>query len=340
MKKLLNTLYVTTSGMYLRLEGECIAVGHEQKLVSRIPVHSLSGVVCIGNIMCSPHLLGYCAEKGVKVSFLTESGKFLARVEGAVSGNVMLRMNQMQTASDSKKSLSIAKNFIISKILNTRTVIQRRLRDHGDDEACRTAVSYLAQMVRRIPDTDNFDSLRGIEGECARLYFSVFNKLILSNHEIFDISTRNRRPPQDPTNSMLSFLYTLLAHECEGALESVGLDPQIGFFHALRLGRPSLALDLMEEFRAVTADRLTLSLINRNQISRKDFVVSASGAVSFKDDARKMIIQAWQKRKKEVIIHPFLNEKIEIGLLFYVQALLLSRCLRGDIDAYPPYLLK
>ena len=340
MKKLLNTLYVTTDGLYLRLEGECVVAEKEKKLVTRIPLHTLSGIVCMGNIMCSPHLLGGCAERGIHVSLLSENGRFLARVEGGVSGNVLLRVTQTMTATDPGKASKIAVGFVLGKLLNARTVVQRRLRDHGPDELCSRVVSLLAQMIRRLPGVEDLEQLRGIEGECAKLYFSVFNKLILTDLDTFGISTRNRRPPLDPTNALLSFLYTLLAHECEGALEGVGLDPQIGFFHALRPGRPSLALDLMEEFRASVADRVVLSLINRHQISKKDFVCSATGAVSLADDARKTVIQEWQKKKKDVIVHPFLNEKIELGLLFHVQALLLARHLRGDIDAYPPFLLK
>ena len=340
MKKLLNTLYVMTGGTYLHLDGECIVAEKEQKMTTRIPIHTLSGIICIGNIMCSPHLLGYCAESGVKVTFLTESGRFLARINGAVSGNVLLRVSQVKTSIDKVKSLDIAKSFILGKLLNTRYVLQRRLRDHGEDIQCQRTVDLLGSMVHRIHDVTDFDTLRGIEGECAKWYFATFNKLILTNHETFDIESRNRRPPLDPTNSMLSFLYTLLTHECEGALESVGLDPQIGFFHTLRPGRPSLALDLMEEFRVIIVDRLVLSLINRKQINKSDFLFSASGAVSFNEDARKKIIHFWQNRKKEAVTHPFLNEKMEIGLLFYAQALILARFLRGDIDAYPPYLQK
>ena len=340
MKKLLNTLYITTQGIYLRLDGESLVAEKEQKTVLRLPIHTLSGIVCFGNVMCSPFLLGHCAEKGVKISFLTEYGKFLARVEGGVSGNVMLRMAQTAAARDPAESCAIARNIVTGKILNTRTVLQRRLRDHGNDENCSRIVQLMAHMVRRLESVTDLETLRGIEGEAAKLYFSVFNLLILNRDRSFEIKNRNRRPPLDPTNALLSFLYTLLVHDCEAALEGVGLDPQIGFLHALRPGRPSLALDLMEEFRAFIADRTVLSLINLNQISGTDFLVSETGAVTLKDDARKTVLLTWQKRKKELINHPFLNEKVEIGLLPHVQALLLARYLRGDLDTYPPFLWK
>ena len=340
MKKLLNILYIQTQGTYLRQEGETVVVERERNVIARIPIHTLSGIVCFGNVLCSPFLLGLCGERGVHVSFLSEHGKFMARVEGPVSGNVLLRVSQMKVASTSETALPIAKNFIIGKILNSRNVLQRRLRDHGPESSCEQAVQRLASYIRDVRNVGSLDQLRGTEGEAAASYFDVFNTLLMAQQSAFSIKGRNRRPPLDPMNALLSFLYTLLAHDCTGALESVGLDPQIGFLHALRPGRPSLALDLMEEFRAPLADRMALNLVNLQQLSPKSFKTTESGAVEMTDDAMKTLLKAWQMKKKETILHPFLNEKVEIGLLPYVQALLLARHLRGDLDAYPPFLLK
>ena len=340
MKKLLNTLYIQTQGIYLHQEGETVVIEKERQVVSKIPIHTLSGIVCFGNVLCSPFLLGLCGQRGVHVSFLSEHGSFLARVEGPVSGNVLLRTSQMKALEEKKHSKAIASNIVAGKILNTRNVLLRRIRDHGADSDCENAISDLARLVRSLQKAESIDVIRGIEGEAAACYFAVFNKLILTQEECFAIQNRNRRPPLDPTNALLSFLYTLLAHDCTGALESVGLDPQIGFLHALRSGRDSLAMDLMEEFRAPLADRMALSLINRQQLSAKSFKVTESGAVEMTEDARKTVLVAWQKKKKETLLHSFFNEKVEIGLLPYVQALLLARHLRGDIDAYPPFLLK
>ena len=340
MKKLLNTLYVQTQGSYLRQEGETVVVERERAVVARIPIHTLSGIVCFGNVLCSPFLLGLCGERGIHVSFLTEHGRFLARVEGPVSGNVLLRVAQMKAANDPRQARDIAASCVAGKMLNARTILQRRLRDHGDDEVCSHAVIELAGAVQQLRKAATTDEVRGVEGTAAARYFEAFNELIVAQRAAFAIRNRNRRPPLDPMNALLSFLYTLLAHDCVGALESVGLDPQIGFLHALRPGRPSLALDLMEEFRAPLVDRMALSLVNLQQLGPKDFKVSESGAVEMSEAARKTVLLAWQKKKQETILHPFLGEKVEIGLLPYVQALLLARHLRGDLDAYPSFLLK
>lgn len=340
MKKLLNTLYVQTQGSYLRQEGETVVVERERAVVARIPIHTLSGIVCFGNVLCSPFLLGLCGERGVHVSFLTEHGRFLARVEGPVSGNVLLRVAQMKAASAPRQARDIAASCVAGKMLNARTILLRRLRDHGDDEVCSHAVIELAGAVQQLRKAATTDEVRGVEGSAAARYFEAFNELIVAQREAFAIRNRNRRPPLDPMNALLSFLYTLLAHDCVGALESVGLDPQIGFLHALRPGRPSLALDLMEEFRAPLADRMALSLVNLQQLGPKDFKTSESGAVEMTEAARKTVLLAWQKKKMETVVHPFLGEKVEIGLLPYVQALLLARHLRGDLDAYPSFLLK
>lgn len=340
MKKLLNILYVSTQGVYLHQEGETVVAELNREVKLRLPIHTLSGIVCFGNVLCSPFLLGLCGERGVHVSFFTEYGKFLARVSGPVSGNVLLRREQHRTVDDATRSCEIAKSFVIGKIANSRTVLQRLLRDHGENEAVSFAVNRLANILLRIQSVPDVETLRGLEGEAANHYFSVFDNLIVSQKKEFTLTTRSRRPPLDPINTLISFLYTLLAHDCEGALEGVGLDPQMGFLHALRPGRPSLALDLMEEFRSILADRVAVSLVNLNQINSRGFVTSESGAVTMKDDTRKEVLTSWQKKKQETVLHPFINEQVEIGLLPHVQAQLLARHLRGDLDAYPPFLIK
>jgi len=341
MKKLLNTLYVTTQDAYLRKEGETVVVEKEKLVLLRLPIHTLQGIVTFGNAMTSPYLLNLCAERGVSVSFMSESGKFLARVTGPVSGNVLLRLAQMRAYEDKERKGEIARSFVIGKLLNARNVILRRMRDHGESDVLRDAAEKHADVVRRVRDSPpDAERLRGLEGEAGAVYFDCFNELLVAQQEDFSISGRNRRPPTDPMNALLSYLYTLLAHDCRGALEGVGLDPQIGFLHEVRSGRPSLALDLMEEFRAVLADRVALSLVNLRQVGLRDFKITESGAVEMKDNARKMVLQTWQKKKQEVVTHPFLGEKVTIGLLPHLQALLLARFLRGDLDAYPPYIQK
>lgn len=340
MKKLLNTLYVSTQGVYLHQEGETVVACLNRETKLRLPIHTLSGIVCFGQVACSPPLLGLCGERGVHVSFLTERGKFLARVTGPVSGNVLLRREQVRRTDKPGDTLEIARSFVLGKLANSRTVLQRAQRDHGSSEDVERAVDALAGIMRRARLAADIDALRGLEGEGANHYFKVFDHMVLAQREIFTMKVRSRRPPLDPLNALLSFLYTLLAHDCEAALEGVGLDPQFGFLHALRPGRPSLALDLMEEFRAMLADRVTLSLINMLQVNGKGFKTSESGAVVMDDDTRKIVLQTWQKKKQDQIQHPFLDEKIEVGLLPHAQALLLARHLRGDLDAYPPFLLK
>lgn len=341
MRKLLNTLYVTTQGAYLRQEGECVVVEVERQERLRLPIHTLSGMVCFGNVLCSPFLLGLCGERGVHVSFLSEHGRFLARVQGGINGNVLLRREQFRRAAAPAEALALARNMLAAKVANARTVLQRALRDHPEtdaDGACAHAVAKLGRTVIAIQDADDLAVLRGLEGDAAKLYFSVFDGMVVADKDAFFMHERSRRPPLDKLNALLSFLYTLLAHDAEGACEGIGLDPQAGFLHALRPGRPSLALDLMEEFRPFIADRLALSLINLKQITGKGFKTSETGAVVMDDDTRKTVLVAYQKRKQEEIRHPFLQENVPIGMLLHTQALLLARHLRGDLDAYPPFL--
>ena len=340
MKKLLNTLYVSTQGVYLHREGETVVAEREKQVVLRLPIHTLSAIVCFGNVLVSPFLMGLCAERGVHVSFLTENGRPLARVEGGKTGNVLLRVAQIEAARDPAKCATIARSFVIGKVLNARNVLQRRLRDHGDDAACASAVASLANVAQRLKNANDVEVIRGLEGEAASDYFAAFNSLIVAQKDDFRMEGRTRRPPRDPMNALLSFLYVLLANDCAGAAKSVGLDAQVGFLHALRSGRASLAFDLMEEFRAFFADRVALSLVNRGQIRKKDFKFTESGAVEMSETARKTVLVEWQNRKKDEVVHPFLNERVAAGLLPFVQAQLLAKHLRNDLDAYPPFLVK
>jgi CRISPR-associated protein Cas1 len=343
VKKLLNVLYVTTPNSYLSLDGENIVILVDGIEKLRIPVHNLESVVCFGYLGASPALMGFCAEKGIGLCFLSPYGKFLARVSGGVHGNVLLRKKQFCISDIENDCVSIAINCITGKLINSRVVIERGIRDHAeqvDVDALKKASEYIKSSSIRLQSCNTLDEIRGIEGDCAKTYFGVFNELILQQKDDFFMQGRNKRPPKDNLNAMLSFLYTLLAHDIQSALETVGLDPYVGFLHRDRPGRASLALDIMEEFRAFLVDRMVLSLINRKQIMAKGFTAKESGGVMMDKDTRKDILTAWQKRKQEEITHPFLNEKISIGLLPYVQALLLARYLRGDIDAYPPFLWK
>jgi len=340
MRKLLNVLYVTTPEAYLARDGENVIIRVEEENRFRIPIHNLEGIICFGYTGASPALMGLCAERGVSVSFLTEHGRFLARVTGPVSGNVHLRRRQYRMADDEQSSVAMAYSFITGKIANCRTVLQRAVRDHEgsiDAESVSKSVYALAGLIDRLGKCNNLDSVRGIEGEAAHIYFSSMNHIILDQKESFFMNERNRRPPLDNMNALLSFLYTLLAHDVESALETVGLDPAVGFLHRDRPGRPGLALDLMEELRPYLADRLALSLVNRRQITASGFCKKESGGIVMDDETRKAVLTAWQKRKQEEITHPFLNEKIAVGLIPYAQALLLARFLRGDLDDYPPF---
>lgn len=341
MKHLLNTLFVMTQGAYVSKEGECVVVSVEHEERMRVPIHNLGGMVCFGNVLCSPFLLGHCAESGVAVSFLTEHGRFLARVQGGATGNVLLRRDQYRRADDAGAAARLARSFVQGKTANARTVLQRAARDREEKEDVApldAAVLRLGRVLEDLKAERNLEDVRGREGDAARAYFGVFDRLVITQKECFFFRERSRRPPLDNLNALLSFVYTLLAHDCVGALESVGLDPQVGFLHRERPGRPSLALDLMEELRPFFADRMVLSLVNLRQVQSAGFRKSDSGAVEMDDDTRKAVLAAYQKRKQEEICHPFLDESVAVGLIPYTQALLLARHLRGDLDGYPPFL--
>ena len=343
MKKLLNTLYVTTQGAYLCHEGESVLVRVEKETRLRVPIHMLGSIVCFGQVACSQPLMGLCGERDVLISFLSEQGKFLARVHGPVSGNVLLRRKQYRLADSPAGALNIARSFVMGKIANSRTVMQRALRDHACQEGredMEAVVLRMSHQLRELEHVKALDELRGSEGDAANRYFGMFNHLITTQKDTFRFEGRNRRPPMDNINALLSYVYTLLTHDASAALESVGLDPQVGYLHAERPGRPSLALDLIEEFRAFIGDRLALSLVNLKQLQAGDFATTESGAVTMSDEARKTLLSAYQNRKQEEILHPFLDEKVKVGLLLHIQALLLARHIRGDFDGYPPFIWK
>ena len=336
MKKLQNSLYITKQGAYLHKERETLVIEVEKEKVMQVPIHAIQAIYCFGNVMVSPFLMGFCGENGVHLAFCTEYGRFLGRLQGKQSGNILLRQAQYKVAEMQPEP--IARNIIAAKISNSRAVLYRRLRNHGDNEAVEQAIKQLHSSLRRLERMESLDQIRGIEGEAAATYFGVFNQLIQPSVQAdFQFNGCNRRPPRDPINALLSFLYSVVGNDISAALQGVGLDPQMGFLHQTRPGRDSLAQDVLEEFRAWWVDRLVLSLINRKQLKAKDFIIEASGAITLKDDARKVVLVALQNRKQETIKHPFLNEDVPIGLLPHVQALLLARHLRGDLAEYPPF---
>lgn len=341
MRKLLNVLYVTSPGGYLSRDGQNVVVRVEDVEKARLPIHLLEGIVCFTYVGASPGVMGLCAESGVGLSFLTESGKFLARVTGPTTGNVLLRRQQYRLADDVEACTSIVRNMIAAKIANCRAVLRRGMRDHSDKvstERIQQALEELSKVLRMVAECAQLDALRGIEGRAAQIYFSTFDELVLNPNPAFRFQTRTRRPARDNVNALLSFLYALLRHDVQSALEAVGLDPYVGFLHRDRPGRPSLALDLMEELRPYLADRLALSLINRRQVRPKGFIVTETEGVRMSGETLKTVLTAWQKRKQETVVHPFLEEKIEIGLIPHAQALLLARQIRGDLEEYPPYI--
>jgi CRISPR-associated protein Cas1 len=346
MKRHLNTLFVTLEGAYLRKDGAAVEIRHEGESKLRVPLHNLDGIACFGwDISCSASLMAACAEAKVSLSFHTPHGKFLAASNGFTSGNILLRREQYRRADHEPAAVAIAANMIVAKLANTRHVLMRAARDHGEKSAERAynltrAADFLAVRIGLVSRATSLETLRGIEGDSASAYFAAFPHLLTNHDPAITINGRSRRPPLDPVNALLSFLYVLLMHDCRSALESCGLDSQCGFLHRDRPGRPSLALDLMEEFRAFLADRTALSLLNRQQITLKDFEIKENGAVLLKDDSRKKVLTAWQERKQDEITHPFLDEKTTVGFLPHLQARLLARHLRGDIDAYPAFLVR
>lgn len=339
MRQLLNTLFVTTEGSYLSQDGNTVhvKVGGETRV--RVPIHTLQGIVCFGRVSCSPYLMALCAENDVQISFLSSHGRFLARVVGKAHGNVLLRKEQYRRSMADEESAAIARSIVLGKLFNCRAVLLRGAREARDELSAsrlRDASAKLKLIGKSLLKPEPLDSVRGREGEGARAYFAVFDDLILSP-DGFRFAGRSRRPPLDPINTMLSFAYTLLVHDVTAALESVGLDPAVGFLHRDRPGRGGLALDMAEEFRPVIADRLILSLINRRQVKAGGFEKAATGAVSMGEATRKVVLQAYHSRKQEVIVHPYTGEKTAVGILPFVQALVMSRYLRGDLDAYPPF---
>lgn len=341
MKKHLNTLFVTTDGAYLRKDGSAVAVRIEKETRLRVPLHNLDGIVCMGRVGCSPSLMAACAKANVSLSFFNPYGGFQAAVVGFSPGNVVLRRTQYRAADDPAKTLAIAKEFVAAKVANSRSVLLRSARDTADDsvrESLQKTARRMGHDITAIRGETSLDALRGREGESAATYFGAFASMISPVADDFKFESRNRRPPVDPVNALLSFLYSMLTHDARSACEATGLDAAVGFLHRDRSGRPGLALDLIEEFRAFLVDRLVLSMINRKQIRLSDFETTAGGAVLLKDKARKTVLAAYQKRKQAQITHPFLDEKTTVGLLVHLQARLLARYFRGDLDSYPPFI--
>ena len=339
-RELLNTLYVTTQGAYVHVDHQTlrVEVGDETRL--RVPLHHLGSVVCFGRVSVSPEAMARCAEDQRDLVFLSRGGRFRAKVVGPTSGNVLLRLAQHHAHEDPARSVDIARNIVAAKVQNARILLMREARQTEDAEAegaLRNAARAMAETIRGLPKAGGLDVIRGNEGYAGAAYFSVFNRLIRAPDGAFIFNGRNRRPPRDPVNALLSFLYSLVRIECQAACEGVGLDPQIGFLHAVRPGRPSLALDLMEELRAVLADRLALTLINRRQLTSRHFSESAGGGVSLNDEGRNLLLVAYQKRKAEEIQHPVVQSKTPIGLIPHLQARLLARHLRGDLEHYPAF---
>lgn len=342
MRQLLNTLFITTEGAYLRLEGDTVCVEVERQKKLQVPLHHLGGIVTFGDIMLTPALLRRCAADGRTVTLLNRNGEFGARLEGPVSGNILLRQAQHRAAGNAGTTLEIARACVAGKLRNGRLVLLRGGRESKSDEdtaTLRQASKLLANHLRKVPTTESLDNLLGLEGDAARVYFGAISALIRNDQRaIFAFIRRSRRPPLDRFNALLSFLYTLLVNDCRSALEGVGLDPQLGFLHAVRPGRPALALDLMEEFRPIIADRLALTLINRGQLGERDFEPRTGGAVYLNAQGRKTVLTAYQQRKQEELTHPLLDQTVPIGLLPHLQSRLMARVLRGDMAGYLPFL--
>lgn len=340
MRKLLNTLYITTPESYLSKDGENVVVSVKQQEVFRISVLNIEAIVTFGYMGASPGLMSLCAEHGIGLTFLSPNGRFISRIQGQVRGNVLLRKAQYNIADDVSKSTMIARICIAGKIQNYRNVLRRYERDYGEVEEIENAVNIMDRAKRNVLNAISKEQIRGLEGDAATCYFSVFSKLIINQNADFPFSGRNRRPPKDAVNAMLSLAYTLLTNDVTSALETVGLDPYVGFLHTIRPGRTSLALDIVEELRAYLGDRFVLTLINRKQICSSDFLYQGDKGVVLTENGRKTFLTAWQNRKKEIVTHPFLQEKIPVGLIPHAQAMLLARCIRGDLDSYPVFLVK
>lgn len=343
MKRLLNTLFITSEDIYLSLKGENVLANRDGQILARYPLHTLEAIISFSYSGASTALMGACAEKGICLSFCTPSGKFLARICGKSPGNVLLRREQYRIADNPEQCCRISRNMIFGKIYNSRWSIERTKRDHGmrlDTTVLPSASQELRQLLPLIAEAESQETLRGLEGVGATAYFGALNTMILREKEHFFFNGRNRRPPLDPVNAMLSFAYSLLANACTAALESVGLDSYVGFLHRDRPGRTSLALDLMEELRPCMADRFVLTLINNRMIQPKHFQTEDSGKVLLTDEGRRVFLKAWQEKKHDTLTHPYLGEKLSWGLIPYIQASLLTRYIRGDLDAYPPFLWK
>ena len=343
MRRLLNTLFVTSEDIYLSLDGENVVANREKSVVARYPLHTLSAIISFSYPGASPALMGACAQRGISLSFCTPRGKFLARVTGEANGNVLLRRTQYRVADNPAQSCFIARTMVFGKIHNARWSIERTRRDHGlrvDTRRLGDVSEQLKQLMPQLLRQTDLGTLRGLEGAGATAYFSIFNQLILGDQTVFHFETRSRRPPADPVNALLSFAYSLLSHDCAWALESVGLDAYVGFLHRDRPGRSSLALDLMEEFRPCVADRFVLTCINNRIFQKSDFDYRENGGVFLNENGKRVFLQRWQERKKDALTHPFLGEKVPGGLVPYLQAWLLARYLRGELDVYPPVVWK
>jgi CRISP-associated protein Cas1 len=343
MKQILNTLYVQTQGTYLHLDHETLKLQVEKETKLQVPLHHLGGIMAFGNVMMSPFLIHRCAEDGRSLVWLSQHGRFRARLAGSTTGNVLLRRAQHAALDKAEAALDITRYMVAGKLQNARNVLMRSAREakaEGDRKALKAAAQVHADSIQNVEKATDLDKVRGIEGYAARSYFAAFSSMVRNHREVFEFTERSRRPPRDPINALLSFVYTLLVNECVAACEGVGLDPQLGFLHALRPGRPSLALDLMEELRAPIADRMVLTLVNRGQITANDFVERPGGAIYLGEEGRKTLLAAYQKRKQEELLHPVVNEQVPLGLVAHVQARLLARHLRGDIPHYQPFMMR
>jgi CRISP-associated protein Cas1 len=343
VKQILNTLYITTERAYAHLDYDAVRVDIDGATQLRVPLHHLGAIVCFGDVLVSPGLIERCAEDGRALVFLSPQGRFRARVEGPKSGNVLLRRAQYDASADAARAAAIARQIVAAKVQNARQVLLRGAREAEQPEFAaelEQAAERLASLLDPLRALENLDEIRGVEGEAARTYFAVLDRMVLADRQAFLLRGRSRRPPLDPMDSLLSFLYTLLLNDCVAAAEGVGLDPQVGFLHALRPGRPSLALDLMEELRAILADRVALTLVNRRQVTADDFAKTTGGAIHLSDRARKEVILSYQARKQDEVQHPVVEEKAPLGFVPHVQARLLARHLRGDLELYPPFLYR